>query len=65
MKERFNMSRAAEVMDEFMQKLDAGEFKKENQPNHGPKVTNEYVEKQRESYRNFLRSGVIDEVCKW
>lgn len=58
------MENAQVDMNEFMDKLDGGKFKKENLPNTGEKFTKEYVEQQVKSYSEFMSGGALDEIRK-
>ena len=45
-----DMTEAQLVMDNFMKKLAADEYKKENQPNNGPEINADFIEEQVMSY---------------
>ena len=55
-----NMSEAKVVMNNFMKKLAADEYKKENQPNNGPEINLEFIDEQLMSYSKLLKSGIMD-----
>lgn len=57
-----DMTEAQLVMDNFMKKLAADEYKKENQPNNGPEINADFIEEQVMSYSKLLKSGIIDAV---
>lgn len=54
------MSEAKVVMNNFMKKLVADEYKKENQPNNGPEIDLEFINEQLMSYSKLLESGIMD-----
>lgn len=54
------MTSANEVMDVFMDRLSNDEFKKENQPNDGPVIDADFIDKKVQSYSKFLRSGIVE-----
>ena len=54
------MSEAKVVMNNFMKKLAADEYKKENQPNNGPEINLEFIDEQLMSYSKLLKSGIMD-----
>ena len=56
------MTEAAVVMDRFMEKLAAGDYKRENQPNNGPEIDAEFIEKQLKSYSRLLDSGILEQA---
>lgn len=53
------MTKAADVMDEFMKKLSSNEFERENQPNSGPQMDDEFIREQIDSYSEMLGSGIV------
>lgn len=53
------MSEAKVVMDNFMKRLAADEYKKENQPNNGPEINLEFIDEQLMSYSKLLKSGIM------
>ena len=53
------MTKAKMVMDNFMKKLFADSYSKENQPNNGPEINLDIIGRQLMSYSKLLRSGVI------
>ena len=53
------MTEAKMVMDNFMKKLSADSYRKENQPNNGPEINLDFIDRQLMSYSKLLRSGVI------
>jgi len=55
-----DMTEARLVMDKFMTKLSADEYKKENQPNNGPKISLEFIDEQLMSYSQLLESGIME-----
>lgn len=54
------MTEANVVMDNFMKRLAEDGFKKENQPNDGPQINDEFVDAQVLAFSNLLKSGIID-----
>ena len=56
------MTEANVVMDNFMKKLIANEYQKENQPNNGPEIDSDFIDKQILSYSKLLESGIIDDM---
>lgn len=54
------MTEAKAVMDNFMKKLDADEYKKENQPNNGPEINLDFIDEQLMSYSKLLNSGILN-----
>lgn len=60
-----DMMKAKEFMDGFMDKLKADDFAKDNQPNKGPEIDKDFIQKQLSSYANLLNSGIIEKAtCK-
>lgn len=59
-KEVIGMTEAKAVMDNFMKRLAADEYKKENQPNNGPEINLDFIDEQVMSYSKLLKSGIID-----
>lgn len=55
-----DMTEARLVMDKFMTKLSADEYKKENQPNNGPKISLEFIDEQLMSYSQLPESGIME-----
>ena len=53
------MTEAKVVMDNFMKKLAADEYKKENQPNNGPELNLDFIDEQLMSYSKLLKSGIL------
>lgn len=53
------MTEAKVVMDNFMKKLAADEYKKENQPNNGPGIDADFIDEQLKSYSKLLESEVF------
>lgn len=53
------MTEAKVVMDNFMKKLAADEYKKENQPNNGPEINLDFIDEQLMSYSKLLKSGIL------
>lgn len=56
------MTKAADFMEKFMRKLNDGKFVKDNQPNNGPMIDEEYIKEQVESYTALLKSGIIESI---
>lgn len=54
------MTKANVFMDDFMSKLKADSFVKDNQPNMGPEINAEFIDEQLSSYVNLLKSGIIE-----
>lgn len=46
------------------EKLDSIDINKENQPNKGPELTNEFVGKQVELYTNLIKSEIFNNANK-
>lgn len=58
-REVIDMTEAKVVMDNFMEKLAADEYKKENQPNNGPEIDVDFIDAQLMSYSKLLKSDMI------
>jgi hypothetical protein len=58
------MTKAKIFMDSFMEKLNEDGFGKDNQPNNGPELTEEFVSKQVESYTNLIKSDIFKIATK-
>lgn len=58
------MTKAKVFMDSFMEKLNKDGFYKDNQPNKGPELTVEFVDKQVESYTNLIKSEIFKVATK-
>ncbi|MCU6753967.1 hypothetical protein [Bovifimicola ammoniilytica] len=58
------MTTAETFMNAFMKKLDSIDINKENQPNKGPELTNEFVGKQVELYTNLIKSEIFNNANK-
>ncbi len=56
------MTKAQKVMDRFMSKLQADDFAKDNQPNKGPEMNQEFMDQQLSSYLHLLNSGIIEKT---
>lgn len=54
------MTESKDVMNNFMKKLVADEYIKENQPNNGPEIDLEFIDEQLMSYSKLLKSGVME-----
>lgn len=54
------MMKASVAMDRYMSKLDDGSLKKENQPNSGPELTDEFIEEKAQAYTALLQSGLVE-----
>lgn len=54
------MTKAKNIMDDFMKKFCSDEFERENLPNKGPQMDDAFVEKQLASYSKLLKSGIIE-----
>lgn len=54
------MTEASIVMDRFMEKLGNDEFPKENQPNNGPEISQDFINDQVQSYSKLLKSGIVE-----
>ncbi len=54
------MTEANIVMDNFMKKLDADKYEKDNQPNNGPKIDSDFIDEQLTSYSKLLKSGILE-----
>lgn len=55
---------AKKVMERFMDKLKSGELKKEIQSNKGHPMTDDYIEEQVTKYGEFLKSDLMQDICK-
>lgn len=53
------MTEAKAVMNHFMERLAADQYKKENQPNNGPEISPDFIEQQLMSYSKLLESGIM------
>lgn len=58
------MTTARKFMDSFMEKLNTNGFNKDNQPNKGPELTKNFVEKQVKSYANLLKSEIFNDATR-
>lgn len=58
------MTKAKTFMDSFMEKLNTDGFNKDNQPNKGPELTTEFVDRQLESYTNLVKSEIFNVATK-
>jgi hypothetical protein len=58
------MIEAKVAMERFMARLSNGEFKKENQPNDGPEIDEDFINAQLQTYSNLLKSGIIENVLE-
>ncbi len=58
------MTKAETFMNAFMEKLSSNGFNKENQPNKGPELTNEFVGKQVELYANLIKSEIFNSATR-
>lgn len=59
------MKKSSEFIEGFMKKLGDDKFEKDNQPNMGPEIGSDFIEKQLVSYVSLLNSGLIDAaICK-
>ena len=54
------MTEAKTFMDEFMEKLSINGFNKDNQPNKGPELTEEFVSEQVKSYTHLIKSEIFN-----
>ncbi len=54
------MTNAVYVMDNFMERLVSDGYKKENQPNNGPQITEEFIKEQVLSYSKLLDSKFVE-----
>lgn len=54
------MSDGNVIMNNFMKKLEADEYQKENRSNNGPEINLEFIKEQLMSYSKLLESGIID-----
>lgn len=55
-----DMTKAEVIMNDFMAKLHANEFKRDNMPNNSTEIDNAFVAKQITSYSKLLKSGIIE-----
>lgn len=58
------MTKASVVMENFMKKLVNNEYPKENQPNDGPVISEEFIEEQLQSYSRLLDSGIVEAATR-
>ena len=59
------MTKAKVFMEGFMKKLQSDSFAKDNQPNKGPEIDQEFIAQQLSSYANLLKTGIIEKTtCK-
>lgn len=56
------MTKASVFTDNFMNKLKANDFVKDNQPNKGPEMDDAFIAEQLSLYVNLLKSGIIDKT---
>lgn len=54
------MTKASVAMDRFMDKLNSGGLRKENEQNNGPEFTTAFIEEQLQSFTDLMRSGLVD-----
>lgn len=54
------MTETKVVMDRFMERLGSNGFQKENQPNNGPEISLDFIDKQLQSYSDLLKSGIVE-----
>lgn len=57
------MMKANVFTDNFMSKLKADDFVKDNQPNKEPKIDAAFIAEQLSSYANLLKSGIIEKTA--
>ena len=62
--EVISMSGAKEFIEKFMYKLNNDEFVKDNQPNTGSDLSDDFVASQIQSYSKLLDSGIIQEAVQ-
>lgn len=58
--EVISMTETKVVMDRFMERLGSNGFQKENQPNNGPEISLDFIDKQLQSYSDLLKSGIVE-----
>ena len=56
------MKKAKVFMDDFMNKLRADDYEKDNQPNKGPEINAEFIAEQLSAYADVINSGIIEKV---
>lgn len=56
------MTDARVVMDNFMEKLNTDKYIRENQPNNGPDINTDFIEKQLAAYTTLLESGILEQA---
>lgn len=54
------MMKADEFIKDFMNDLNNDRFKKDNQPNRGPEITDAFIEKRLQEYTELLQSGLME-----
>lgn len=54
------MTEARIVMDDFMKKFNNDVFKKDNQPNVGPEMTDSFIEEKLKSFSTLLDLDVVE-----
>lgn len=58
------MTKAKIFIDSFMEKLNTNGFNKDNQPDNGPELTAEFINKQVESYTSLIKAEVFKLAAK-
>lgn len=53
------MTKATAAMENFMRKLAHNEYRKENQPDDGLVITEEFIQRQIQSYSQFLIHSLL------
>ena len=59
-KEVIVMTEARIVMDDFMRKFNNDVFNKDNQPNVGPEMTDDFIEEKLKSFSMVLNLDVVE-----
>lgn len=54
------MTEARIVMDDFMRKFNNDVFNKDNQPNVGPEMTDDFIEEKLKSFSMVLNLDVVE-----
>lgn len=54
------MKKSNDFMNGFMEKLGANQYGKDNQPNIGPEINNDFINEQIVNYTKLLNSGFIE-----
>lgn len=58
------MMQAEEFMNRFMERLDQNSYEKDNQPNNGPDLNEDFVKQQVALYSEMLQTDVMRQVME-